>query len=243
VLDETEDDEVLDATEEDDGLVDDGATEDEEDEEDDETTWVDETDEVVEATEEEEADEDEDELNEEDEDTALGEAETLDEEGATELEEGARIDGDKETTLARVDERDVGSEMTLEDDDDDEATTAGQLLGLDLMLSATLVRLKYASILRIFNTLSAVGGPCAQLLPFDLRGKGTIRIFSRAEDGTVSQSHTYQLFQIQDPGVVGTLSVIVCTRTPSMKNFETPGSQSSLYSCHAVLASAGAATL
>jgi hypothetical protein len=37
--------------------------------------------------------------------------------------------------------------------------------------------------------------------------------------------------------------VIVCTKAPSMKNLETPGSQSSLYSCQAVLASAGATTL
>jgi hypothetical protein len=198
----------VDATEEDD-FVDDGATEDEED---DEATRADEVDEVLEATDEEEDDEDENELDEADEETAL-------EEGAT-IEEGATLDEDREITPARLETTDVGRTAIDDDDDDDEeSTTAGQLLGFELMVSATLVRLKYASILRIFNTLSAAGGPCAQLLPL------------------------LQLFQIQDPGVVGTLSVIVCTRTPSMKNLDTPGSQSTLYSCQAVLASAGAATL
>jgi hypothetical protein len=85
----------------------------------DEATEADEVDEVLEAT-----DEDEDELDDADEETAL--------------EEEATLDEDRGSTLATIDGRDVGRETTL----DDEAATAGQLLGFELMLSATLVRLK-----------------------------------------------------------------------------------------------------
>jgi hypothetical protein len=112
VVDEAEELEGVDATEEDD-LVDK-----------DEATEADEVDEVLEATEEEEDDEDEDELDDADEETAL--------------EEEATLDEDRGGTLATIDGRDVGRETTL----DDEAATAGQLLGFELMLSATLVRLK-----------------------------------------------------------------------------------------------------
>jgi hypothetical protein len=211
---EDDEDEVVDAIEEDDDLLDEAT----DDEVKDETIEADE-----EADEEDKSDEDE-----------LDAREVFDEDDEAELEEEATLDEDEEATLAELDETDVGRRAILDDEgrrailddegriamlDDEGRTTAGQLLGFDLMLSATLVRLKYASILRIFNTLSARGGPCAQAFPDD------------------------QLFQIQEPGVVGTLSVIVCTKTPSMKNLEAPGTQSSLYSCQAVLASAGAATL
>ena len=78
----------------------------------------------------------------------------------TELEEGATLDGDEteleEGATLDEDETDVGSRAIL---DAEGRTTAGQLKGFELMLSATLVRLKYASILRIFNTLSFSGGP------------------------------------------------------------------------------------
>jgi hypothetical protein len=121
---------------------------------------VDEADDVLEATEEEAT-----ELDEADDETVLEEGATLDEE--TEVEEGATFDEDEPTTLARPDGSIVGRDTILEAEEGN--TIAGQLLGFLLMLSATLVRLKYASILRIFNTLSAAGGPCAQAFPFDLK--------------------------------------------------------------------------
>jgi hypothetical protein len=141
---------------------------------------VDEADEVLGVTEEGDDAEEATELDEADDATALDGGASLDEEGATldediEVEEEATLDEDNEIMLARPDATDVGRDTTLEAEEGD--TTAGQLLGFVLMLSATLVRLKYASILRIFNTLSARGGPCAQLLPLLLRVKGTISMF------------------------------------------------------------------
>lgn len=62
---------------------------------------------------------------------------------ADEEEDDDLVDDEEETTL----------------DDDDEAATAGQLPGFELIVFATEVRLKYASMLRIFSTLSAKGGP------------------------------------------------------------------------------------
>jgi hypothetical protein len=123
---------------------------------------VDEADEVLGVTEEEDDAEVATELDEADDETALEEGATLDEEGATldeetEVKEGATLDEDNEIMLARPDGRVVGRDTMLEAEEG--KTTAGQLFGFALMLSATLVRLKYASILRIFNTLSARGGP------------------------------------------------------------------------------------
>jgi hypothetical protein len=105
-------------------VVDEAEDDDLVDREDDEAPEADEVDEVLEATDEEEDNKDEDELDDADEETALDEEATLDE--------------DRGSTLATIDGRDVGRETTL----DDEAATAGQLLGFELMLSATLVRLK-----------------------------------------------------------------------------------------------------
>ena len=148
VVGATEEDEEEDATDEDeDDLVDDEAIEDDEDEE---TTEADEeVEEVLEATEEAEEDDEETELDEEDEETELEEEATL--------EEGATLDEEEGSRLARPDTIDVGRGAILNDDEG--RTTAGQLMAFELMLSATLVRLKYASMLRIFNTLSAAGGP------------------------------------------------------------------------------------
>lgn len=143
VVDATEEDEEVDATEEDDeddDFVDDEAIEDEEDEETIEAD--DEMDELLEVTEEAEDDDEETELDDEDENT--------------DLEEDATLDEEEGMTLAMLDKTDVGRTAILDDDDDE---GAGQLIAFELMLSATLVRLKYASILRIFNTLSEVGGP------------------------------------------------------------------------------------
>lgn len=140
---EDDEDEVVDTTEEDeedDDLVDDEAIEDEEDE--DMIEADDEMDELLEMTEEAEDDDEETELDDEDEDT--------------DLEEDTTLDEDEGMTLAMLDKTDVGRTAILDDDDDE---GAGQLIAFELMLSATLVRLKYASILRIFNTLSEVGGP------------------------------------------------------------------------------------
>lgn len=147
VVDAIEEDEEVDATEEDAEEADDDLTDDEaiEDEEDEETIEADEeADEVVETTEATEDDDEETELDDEDEET--------------ELEKGATLDEGKGMTLAILDKTDVGR-GTILDDDDEGRTTAGQLIAFELMLSATLVRLKYASMLRIFNTLSEVGGP------------------------------------------------------------------------------------
>jgi hypothetical protein len=123
---------------------------------------VEEADEMLEATEERADAEVATALDEADNETVLEEGATLDEEGATldeeiGAEEGVTLDEDNEIMLARPDGRVVGRDTILEAEEG--KTTAGQLLGFALILSATLVRLKYASILRIFNTLSARGGP------------------------------------------------------------------------------------
>lgn len=76
---------------------------------------------------------------------------------ADEEEEDDNLVDDEEATLDELDDTDVEEAATL--DGDDEAATAGQLPGFELMVLATEVRLKYASMLRIFSTLSARGGP------------------------------------------------------------------------------------
>lgn len=87
--------------------------------------------------------------------TLDGEDERLDDEEDTAVDEGATLD-DEDERPDDDEETAVDEAATLEDEDE---TTAGQLMTLLEMSSAVEVRLKYASILRIFSTLSAVGGP------------------------------------------------------------------------------------